>query len=93
MGSSRKSGETRQMVVRYADTSPATITEFGCSACRWSFLIEHPAPGPVRAELLEFAEQAYDVHACPGGSGVPAECNAGTDHGTGAPLEDPEVVN
>ena len=91
MGSGRKSGETRQMIVRYAETSPATITEFGCSECRWSFLIEHPAPGPVRAELLESAEKAYDLHACPGESGIAAECNAGS--GVFPPVEDPEVVN
>ncbi len=92
MGSSRKNAETRQMTVRYAETSPATITEFGCSGCRWTFLIEHPAPGPVRAELLEFAEKAYDLHGCPE-RGVPAECAAGAKNGAATSLEDPEVVN
>jgi hypothetical protein len=66
MGSSQQKPEVRQMIVRYADTKPATITEFGCSICPWTFQIQNPAPGPLRAELLEFAENAYDLHACPG---------------------------
>ncbi len=93
MGSSHKIGEARQMIVRYAETSPATITEFGCSGCRWTFLIEHPAPGPVRPELLEFAEQAYDLHACPGKSRVAAECISEADSDAVLLVKNPEVVN
>jgi len=93
MGSGCKQGQTRQMVVRYAETSPATITEFGCSTCSWSFPIEHPAPGPVRAELLESAEEAYDIHTCPAGSRVPAQHNTGTEREATPSLQGSKMVN
>jgi len=76
MGLRSNDQEIRKMVPRYADTRPATIKEFGCSGCAWTFYIQHPVPGPIRAELLEFAENAFDLHACSGGTGLASNYRA-----------------